>query len=93
MAGAANYINEKMEIEADLHIQLTPNKKRIYIHKKNRRVIASISVLRSAKENRKSLDDGETISYDTFWQMNVEDWNGIDYVCFHRLGEDMIRIK
>lgn len=86
-------LNEKIVIEQDISMQLSPNSKRIIIQKKNRRITAPISVLRTAMENKSLLDEGETLSIDSSWQINVEDWAGLDYVCFHKLDDDMIRIR
>lgn len=79
--------NTKIEIEEDLSILLSPNKKRVVILKKKRRIYAAITLLKIASENRENLDAGENITYDFNWSMKVEDWSGEDYVCFQKLDE------
>lgn len=87
----------KIEIEQDLSIQFSPNKKRVVLQKRNgktnavRRVTAPISVLRVALDNRDILDDGEAVSFDNNWQIGVEDYAGQDYVCFHKHDSEGVR--
>ena len=82
---------EKVEIEQDLSIQLSPNKKRAVIYKNKRKVTTPISILRVAVENESMLDGGQTLSYES-WQVNIDDWQGEDYVCFHKFDDANVRV-
>lgn len=87
----------KIEIEQDLSIQFSANKKRITLQKRNgktnavRRVSAPISVLKLALSEREVLEEGETIPYEINWQIGVEDYAGVDYVCFHKQDSEGVR--
>lgn len=83
--------SEKVEIEQDLKIQLSPNKKRAILFKNKRKVTAPISILKVAVENKAMLDNGQTLSYEN-WQLNVDDWAGIDYICFHKFDDLNVRV-
>lgn len=85
--------NNKVEIETELHIELSPNKKRVILQKKNRRITAPISILRIALENKVALDNGQTYNLDNVWNLNVDDWSGVDYICFHKFNEKGDREK